>query len=285
VTILYKLLPCLCALAGFASATPAPIITHMLESPHQTGPVPVEILTPDTLESGRSYPVLYILPVAPGVASRWGSGIQEAAKGDVANLYGVICVAPAFAATPWFADHPTDPALRQESHFIKAVIPWVEANYPAERARAGRLLLGFSKSGYGAVMLLLRHPDLFERAVAWDAPLGKTAPDQFKMIEVFGTAEHFAAYSIPGLLGQRAAVLKGGPPRIYLMPDREGDHKMDDVKAQLERLEIPHGVEYTTGLEHRWDSGWVPRAAALAILGAAAPAESEISAGATPAPR
>ena len=74
-TILYKLLPCLCALAGFASATPAPIITHMLESPHQTGPVPVEILTPDTLESGRSYPVLYILPVAPDLSRRvaWAS--------------------------------------------------------------------------------------------------------------------------------------------------------------------------------------------------------------------
>lgn len=272
-------------LVGAVQSEETTIITKMIESPYQPGPTAIEILAPDLVDPAKAYSVLYILPVAPGVTSRWGSGIQEAAKADVANRYGVICVAPAFAATPWFADHPTDPALRQESHFIKVVIPWVEANYPAERARAGRLLLGFSKSGFGAVMLLLRHPDLFERAVAWDAPLGKTAPDQFKMIEVFGTAEHFTAYSIPMLLEQRATALKDGPTRIYLMPDREGDHKMDDVKAQLERLGIPHGVEYTTGLEHRWDSGWVPRAATLAILGTAAPAESELSVGATPAPR
>lgn len=276
---------CLLLLMGAVESEEAAIITKMIESPYQHEAVPIEIVAPDTLDPAKAYPVLYILPVAPGVTSRWGSGIQEAAKGDVANRYGVICVAPAFAATPWFADHPTDPGLRQESHFIKVVIPWVEANYPAGRTRAGRLLLGFSKSGFGAVMLLLRHPDLFERAVAWDAPLGKTAPDQFKMIEVFGTPENFAAYSIPGLLDQGVTALKDGPPRIYLMPDREGDHKMDDVKAQLERLEIPHGVEYTTGLEHRWDSGWVPRAAALAILGATAPRAAEISAVEAPVPR
>ncbi len=272
-------------LVGAVQSEEATIITKMIESPYQPEAVPIEILAPDILDPARAYPVLYILPVAPGVTSRWGSGIQEAAKAGVANRYGVICVAPAFSATPWFADHPTDPALRQESHFIKVVIPWVEANYSVARTRAGRLLLGFSKSGFGAVMLLLRHPDLFERAVAWDAPLGKTAPDQFKMIEVFGTAENFSAYSIPRLLEQHAVALKGGPPRIYLMPDREGDHKMDDVKVQLERLEIPHGIEYTTGLEHRWDSGWVPRAAALAILGEDAPREALISAEEAPAPR
>ena len=261
---------CLCLalslLVAAKSEEPA-IITKMIESPYQPEAVPIEILAPDALDPARNYPVLYILPVAPGTTSRWGSGIREAAKADIANRYDVICIAPAFAATPWFADHPSDPALRQESHFIKAVIPWVEANYPAARERAGRLLLGFSKSGYGAVMLLLRHPDLFERAVAWDAPLGKTAPDQYNMIEVFGTTEHFAPYAIPGLLKQRAEGLKGGPPRIFLMPDREGDHPMENVREQMAELAIPHVIEYTSGCKHSWGSGWVPRAAELVITG------------------
>lgn len=257
-------------LAGFPvlSEPLAPaIVTKTIQSSFQPKAVPIEILVPDSLDPERKYPVLYILPVAPGVTSRWGSGIAEAAKADVANRHNVICVAPAFAATPWFADHPSDPALQQESHFIKAVLPWVEANFPVEPSRAGRLLLGFSKSGFGAVMLLLRHPDLFERALAWDAPLGKTAPDQFNMIEVFGTPEGFAPYAIPTLLQCRADDLKNGPPRIFLMPDREGDHPMDQVRDQMTALKIPHVVEYTTGLKHHWDSGWVPRAAELVITG------------------
>ena len=261
------LLAVLSALVVAVESEEPAIITKLIDSPYQPEAVPIEVLLPDSLDPERRYPVLYILPVAPGTTSRWGSGIQEVAKAGIANRYGVICVAPAFAATPWFADHPSDPALRQESHFIKAVIPWVETNYPAARERAGRLLLGFSKSGYGAVMLLLRHPALFERAVAWDAPLGRTAPDQFNMIEVFGTAEHFAPYAIPDLLKQRAEELQEGPPRIFLMPDREGDHPMENVREQMTELGIPYGIEYTSGCKHSWESGWVPRAAELVITG------------------
>lgn len=257
----------LSVVTGVAQPGEPAIVTKLIQSPFQPEAVPIEILLPEPLDSARRYPVLYILPVAPGTTSRWGSGIRETAKADIANRYGVICVAPAFAATPWFADHPSDPALQQESHFVKAVIPWVEANYPAARERSGRLLLGFSKSGYGAVMLLLRHPELFERAVAWDAPLGKTAPDQFNMIEVFGTEEHFAPYAIPGLLKQRAAEFKDGSPRIILMPDREGDHPMENVREQMAELAIPHVIEFTSGCKHSWESGWVPRAAELVIMG------------------
>src|SRR5690349_8123255 len=106
----------LCAVVAAVDSEEPAIITKMVESPYQPEVVPIEVLLPDSLDPARSYPVLYILPVAPGTTSRWGSGIREAAKADIANRYGVICVAPAFAATPWFADHPSDPALQQESH-------------------------------------------------------------------------------------------------------------------------------------------------------------------------
>lgn len=243
------------------------IVTKTIQSKYQSDPVSIEVLAPAAIDSSREYPVVYILPVAPGTTSRWGSGIQEAAKADIANRFNVICVAPAFANMPWFADHPSDPALQQESHFIKQVLPWVEEHYPVRRAKEGRLLLGFSKSGYGAVMLLLRHPDLFERAVAWDAPLGKTAPDKFNMIDVFGTQENFSRYAIPGLLEERASRLCREPQRIFLMPDRKGTHPMDNVLEQLKTLGIPHVVEYTTDLKHNWESGWFPRAAELVITG------------------
>lgn len=257
---------------------PAPEL-HLVESPYQAGPVAIEVLAPDRIETGRRYRVLYILPVAAGTTSRWGSGMNEAARADIANQYGVYCVAPAFSATPWFADHPTDQALRQESHLLQCVIPWVEKNLPVDTTRRGRLLLGFSKSGCGAFMLLLRHPDLFERAVAWDAPLGKTAPDQFNMIEVFGTPENFAGYAIPALLREKAELLREGPPRLILMPDKEGDHAMEPVHEALSELKIPHVLEYTRGLKHHWESGWFPRAASLVL------ADPAINPPESPAPR
>ncbi len=257
------------ALWGVPAMLAAEITTHEITGPFQPAPVAVEVLAPDAIEADRRYPVLYVLPVAPGVTIRWGSGMREMARADVANKYKVICVGPSYSATPWFADHPADPALQQESHLIKTVLPWVETHYPVQQERAGRFLLGFSKSGYGAIMLLLRHPDLFERAVAWDAPIDKTRPDQFRMIDVFGTDEHFAQYAIPNLLEEHGKAFSGHEsPRLFLMPNRDGDHAMSGVHEQLEKLGIPHVFEPTEQIEHHWESGWVPRAVELVLRGA-----------------
>lgn len=258
----------LAALIAGAAPAGAPVVAvHMVEGPHQPGPVAIEVVAPDVLAPGLRYPVLYLLPVEPGTGEKYGSGIREAARGDLANRHGVICVAPAFAAMPWYGDHPSDPGLRQERHFIETVLPWVEANYPAEPLRGGRYLLGFSKSGNGAFMLLLRHPELFERALAWDAPVGKMRPDQFGMLAVFGTDAHFDGYAIPRLLASRAAMLREGKPRLVLMPDRQGDHGMEMVRFLMVALGIPHGYAETDGCRHHWESGWMARAAALLLEG------------------
>ena len=92
--------------------------------------------------------------------------------------------------------------MRQEACFLQVIVPYIEHHYPVEAERSSRLLLGFSKSGWGAYSLLLRHPDLFGRAAAWDAPLMKDRPDQYGMGEIFGTQENFEKYQVTRLLEQ-----------------------------------------------------------------------------------
>ena len=38
-------------------------LVHELESPYQSGKLPVRVLVPDRLEKGKKYPVVYVLPV------------------------------------------------------------------------------------------------------------------------------------------------------------------------------------------------------------------------------
>jgi hypothetical protein len=64
------------------------------------------------------------------------------------------------------------------------------------RTACGLLLLGFSKSGWGALFsLLLRHPDVFGKAAAWDAPLVMDSPGRHGNGDIFGTPENFEKYS------------------------------------------------------------------------------------------
>jgi S-formylglutathione hydrolase FrmB len=234
-------------------------LVHEVTSPYQAGTTRIRVLLPDQLAEGRRYPALYLLPVEPGEESRYGDALVEARRLDLANQKQAILVAPTFAQLPWYADHPTDPAIRQETYFCNVVVPFVERTYPALAEPRGRLLVGFSKSGWGAWSLLLRHGDTFGRAVAWDAPLMMDAPGQYGSGPIFGTPENFAGYRLSELVRRRGQAL-GGTERLALFGYggfRSAHHEMH---ALLDSLAVPHAYRDGPERKHDWHSGWLGEA-------------------------
>jgi enterochelin esterase-like enzyme len=173
-------------------------------------------------------------------------------------------VQPTFAQTPWYADHPTNPRIRQESYFLKVVVPFIDQTYPTLSRREGRLLLGFSKSGCGAFSLLLRHPELFGKAVAWDAPLMMERPDKYGMAGIFGTQENFKQYRIASLLRKQAAKLDG-PVRLMQFGYGNFQEHHQSAHRLMDELGIAH--EYRDGpkREHSWHSGWLSEAVQMLV--------------------
>ncbi len=210
-----------------------------VESPYQAGPTEIRVLGPDRIDAGRRYPVVYVLPVEPRGQSRYGDGLREVKRCDLANKHEAFFVAPTFAQVPWYADHPRDPQIRQETHFVSVVVPAVEERYPVQRRAEGRLLLGFSKSGYGAVSLLLRHPDLFGKAAAFDAPLMQQKPDRYQMSDVFADDAGFAPYRLADLSAKQAAPLRQGD-RIALLGYANFREHHRQFQRRLEELGVTH---------------------------------------------
>ena len=177
-------------------------IVHQVHSVHQAAMTSVRVLLPDRLPADDEprLHVVYVLPVEAGNGTRWGDSLAEIQKHDLHNKHRVVCVFPTFSDLPWYADHPENPRLQQEAYLLQDVLPLVEQIYPVRKDREGRLLVGFSKSGWGAWSLLLRHPDVFYRAAAFDAPLMMDAPGKYGSGPIFGTADNFRKYQIISLL-------------------------------------------------------------------------------------
>ena len=230
-----------------------------VESQLQAGPTAIRVLLPDNTETGVRYPVLYVLPVEAGDGSRYGDGLVECRRSDLHNRYGVICVAPTFSDLPWYADHPSDPGIRQESYLLNVIVPFVDQTYPTIAEPKGRWLVGFSKSGWGAFSLLLRHLDTFGKAAAWDAPLMKERPDQFGMGPIFGTQENFERYEIAELLKREAVHLRGEARLFHLGYGNFRDHH-EQCEKLLTELQVSHRYADGPKREHLWHSGWLPEA-------------------------
>jgi len=229
------------------------------ESPWHAGKTRLRILLPDRMDKDKRYRVMYVLPVEASDGRLYGDGLAEVRKLDLHNRHKLICVQPGFSHVPWYADHPTDHQKWQESYFVKLVLPFIERTCPALAEPRGRLLLGFSKSGWGAWSLLLRHPKVFGKAVAWDAPLVKARPDQFGMGEIFGTQENFEKYRITALLARQAGRL-GKTERLALLGyGNFRDHHLA-VRKQLLALKLPHRYADGPQRKHHWSGGWVAEA-------------------------
>jgi len=237
-------------------------LVHSVRSEFQAGTTKIRVLAPDRLEDGKKHRVLYVLPVEARDGLRWGDALEEIRNHDLHNRYRLICVYPTFSHLPWYADHPTDPKVRQESYFVQVVLPCVERTYPVGRGRESRLLVGFSKSGWGAFSLLLRHPDLFGKAVAWDAPLDMEKPNRFGMEGIFATQENFELYQVSALLEAQADKIRDAPRLIHLGYGNFRDHHLA-VETRMNELRIPHVFHDGPKRTHGWNSGWLPDAIQL----------------------
>lgn len=241
------------------------LMVHRVCSPYQTGETLIRVLLPAQLAAGRRYPVLYILPVEHGLNARDGDGLREARRlGLQEHEGGVICVSPTFSQWPFYGDHPANQGARQESHLLQVILPAVEANYPAVGEAEGRFLLGFSRSGWGAFALLLRHPDTFGRAAAWDTPFPEPAKASLAASTAApaGTARP-ADVDFERLLKTQAIRLRDRPPRLVLSGHCQCTRETERAHDLLDRLFIPHKYEMVARDAHRWDSGWLAPTAAL----------------------
>ncbi len=235
----------------------------------------LDILLPVKFDADKLHRVLYILPVEAGPPKRWGDGLMEVKRRDLHNTHNLICVTMTFDTIPWYMEHATDPAIRQET-YLRLVVEWVERTYKTPAAPDGRLLLGFSKSGWGAVSMLLRHPDFYGAAAAWDAPLMLRNEDwrSFEIPKACGTQERFAEYRLVDQVAKMPAEFKNQKRLVILgekgfgtNPDKKyapAGHTQD-FHELLIRNAIPHEYRDDLKVDHHWETGWVKPAVDLLV--------------------
>ncbi|HEY2838707.1 MAG TPA: alpha/beta hydrolase family protein, partial [Pirellulales bacterium] len=151
----------LCFLAP-SSATAAGLEVKTIE--HQAESVgrkmKFNIILPANYDGASDrYPVLYLLHGLTSNYTAWAKmNVPQAAA-----AYKLIVVMPD-VGNSWYvnwAESAGEQKNRWEDYIIKDLIGYVDAEYRTIAKREGRAINGLSMGGYGAIMLGLRHPDMF----------------------------------------------------------------------------------------------------------------------------
>ncbi len=128
--------------------------------------------------------VLYLLHGLGGCYTDWQYNTTVDSRiGD-----SPMMIVSADGGRSYYANSHDNPGgNRWEDHIIESVVGFVDRTFPTKPDPSGRVIAGLSMGGYGAMMLALRHPDIFGATLstsgsmyfaAMDHPLGEKYPTE-----------------------------------------------------------------------------------------------------------
>lgn len=228
-------------------------------------PQTIRVLEPSHPAAGQPRRILFVLPVNAGydaAANKWGDGLEALRLLNVQNRFNVTLIAPSFDYEPWYGDNTSDETRRMESFIVDDLVPF--SNSFARGQVPQRYLIGFSKSGLGALFLILRHPAIFNGAAIWDIPAQLkdinnsriSSPGALQMN--FGTQPNFNQYNILSLLQSNGEPFRH-QNRLWIGEDHAiFTSQMDELHRQMMAASIEHTWSDGSGSRvHRWDGGWL----------------------------
>lgn len=204
--------------------------------------------------STRRYPVLYLLH----------GGGQDHTAFATRTWFRALAARDMIVVTPsagdsWYVNSVADASAKYEDFIVKDVIEYVDKQYRTIASREGRALAGISMGAWGAMMLGLKHPQLFAAIGAMSAPFGISRQDP-KMDMTSRTQQRFGAPDTPERRERDPATLAStipveSVPMLYLACGNQ-DIFVTDNRRFVERLtarKIAYEYRELSPLGHSWD--------------------------------
>jgi putative tributyrin esterase len=121
--------------------------------------MPYRVILPAATGPNATLPVLYLLHGGGGSYRDWSNYSAVARYA----AHGLILVMPE-GNSSYYVNSVDRPKDRDEDYITKDLIADVEARFPVSPNRSNRAIAGISMGGFGAVVLSLKHPELYTLA-------------------------------------------------------------------------------------------------------------------------
>ncbi|MGE5430578.1 MAG: alpha/beta hydrolase [Syntrophomonadaceae bacterium] len=141
------------------------------------------VFLPGGYTHSGSYPLLIMLHGWSGNYKQWDDitgGLQK-----YADKYQFIIVCPDGFYDSWYVDSPINPKSRFETFLTQEFLPDIKSKYGIDESNI--FITGLSMGGHGAMLMLLKHPDVFRSAGSSSGILDITEfPDRWSMLNALG---------------------------------------------------------------------------------------------------
>ena len=199
------------------------------------------VITPDSYDNTKKFPVFYLLHGYSGNAKSWVDDMPSTKM--LADQHQMVIVCPDGGFSSWYYDSPVDSTVRYETYVAKELVSWVDKNYKTIAKREGRAVSGLSMGGHGGLYLGFRNQDVYGACGSMSGGVDiRPFPNNWHINRRLGTQakhpENWEKHTVINLLHLLA------PNSIKIIIDCGTEDFFYDVNARLhEELKyrnIPH---------------------------------------------
>src|SRR5271165_2719048 len=114
------------------------------------------VIAPNSIAGGEKLPVLYLLHGGDGTYREWSDNSDLAPYAE----RGAILVMPD-GGFSYYTNSAMRPLDRYADYIVNDLISDAESRFPIAANRESRAIAGISMGGFGAIVMALKHPQLF----------------------------------------------------------------------------------------------------------------------------
>lgn len=152
----------LAVIAGNSFGQAGTVDTISVYSPSNKKIIKAVVIKPaGYAKSSATFPVLYLLHGYGGNYSNWIKRVP--ALKEHASTFNIIIVCPD-GENSWYINSPVEAGSNFEDFVGGELLKYVDSSYKTMPDRKHRAIAGLSMGGHGALMLGIRHKDLFGAA-------------------------------------------------------------------------------------------------------------------------
>lgn len=254
--------------------------------------VEYSVYLPPNYKSGKyKYPVIYLLHGFDGDETSWLERTMLAKIADSLISRGIIpevvIIMPDGGNSYFINDYASK--NKYEDFFIGEFISYIESKYRIQQNKNSRAVCGLSMGGFGAIILSMKHPEVFGYSIAYSAAV--RTPDEFAALPQAKYDINFGDIYGKGLKGNKRITEHWKKNSPYFLVDSlsanklktiqwyidcgSGDFLFSSNKAfheLLDNYKIPHKFISRPGAHdwQYWHSGFIK---SMVFLGNVLPAQ------------
>lgn len=214
----------------------------------------VHVVLPSSYPANAPYPALFVAPPGPQAVTNNLKGIALAKTLGLQDIHDCVLVTTTFKTHPRYGTH-ADGSRANDKHIIRSLWPLVERQYLVGSSREDKLILGFSASAWGAISLILRNPQHFGYAAAWDGPWGIDFR-YWLFDQAFGTREQFNRYDPSQIMASRKTSINDRE-RVWISAGSALLNRYQPFIDLLTQQSVPHRRRYLESETHNWGANWM----------------------------